>query len=73
MGLASFERLNANNLDAVGTGSVMSSHIPEAGGEGSRNGQVSVFVVHVVGTRPEIKKIYMSSRSTYTISTVPPI
>ena len=57
MGLASFERLNANNLDAVGTGSVQGSHITEAGGDVSRNGQVTIFMVHVIGTRPRIRKI----------------
>merc|ERR1719325_260191 len=53
-GLASFDGLNANNLNAVGTGSVTGSHIPVAGSHGGRNCQVTVFTVHVVGTRPRI-------------------
>ena len=53
-GLASFDGLNANNLNTVGTGSVTGSHIPVAGSHSSRNGQVTVFTVHVVGTRPRI-------------------
>ena len=54
--LASFDGLNANNLDAMSMGSVMGSHIPIAGGHGGRNSQVTVFTVHVVGIRPEIQK-----------------
>ena len=56
VGLASFNGLNANNLNAVGMGLVMGSYIPEVGSHGSRDGQVTVFAVHVVSTRPEIFK-----------------
>ena len=52
--LGSFERLNANNLEAVGTGIVMKYHIPEAGSHSRRNGQVMVFAEHL-GTKPKIK------------------
>ena len=55
-GLASFDGLNANNLNAVGTGSVTGSHIPVAGSHCGRHGQITVLAVHVVGTRPEIEK-----------------
>ena len=46
--------LNTNNLDAVGTGTVTSSHIPIALGHSSWHSQVAIFAIHVVGSRPGI-------------------
>ena len=53
-GLAGLHGLNANNLDSVGTGAVTGSHIAIALGHGSGHGQVAIFAVHVVGSRPEM-------------------
>ena len=45
------------HLDSVGTGAVTGSHIAIALGHGSGHGQVTIFAVHVVGSRPEMIKI----------------
>merc|ERR1719273_1582841 len=66
-GLASFDGLNANNLNAVGTGSVTGSHIPVAGSHGGRNCQVTVFTVHVVGTRPGLGDYSVWSEDSHTV------
>ena len=56
-GLAGLHGFNANNLDSVGTSTVTGSHIAVALGHGSRHGQVAIFAVHVVGSRPEMIKL----------------
>ena len=45
------------HLDCVGTSAVTGSHIAVALGHGSRHGQVAIFAVHVVGSRPEMIKL----------------
>ena len=56
-GLDGVHGLNANNLDGVGTSAVTGSHIAVALGDGSRHGQVAIFAVHVVGSRPEMTRL----------------
>ena len=56
-GLDGVHGLNANNLDGVGTSAVTGSHIAVALGHGSRHGQVAIFAVHVVGSRPEMIRL----------------
>ena len=52
-GLASGNWLNSDDLNAVSSSTMTSSHIPIALGDSSRDGQVTVFTVHVMssGTR----------------------
>ena len=53
-GFASFDRLHTDDLDTVSPGSVTSTHVAVALGDGGRHSHIPVFAVHVVGARPRI-------------------
>ena len=53
-GLASGNWLDSDDLNAVSSSTMTSSHIPIALGDSGRDGQVTVFTVHVMGSGTRI-------------------
>lgn len=47
-------RLHTDDLDAMSSGAVTGSHVAIALGDGSNDGHVTIFAVHVVGSRPGV-------------------